>query len=258
MPLDADVVKDIFKAAGKDTDTPLAQALMKEMEKEGSVAAAHAILEGNKDILKDAFKHQAAELGKSGLRAGRDLGKGVFSWKGITTAAGTAVTVGGYYIIGKGILGAHNAQDSETCHDKCLTGNNTDQTPYAIDSKTPDPNCPAGTTDCESYCSVDDPGACSTKNNLARGEAQCSGLGMAECVENAVGGAFDSWENFWGTFGTSITYLGYGLAVFLLCIFVYYTVKSFAVTRVGNVVGKAKSAGESFGRKKIPATGKEP
>jgi len=250
MPVSKEVVEEMLKRAGKDISTDTAQALMEDMMEKGSVAEAHALLDSQKAFLKKTFMHSLEDSSKSGLGF---VAKIPFSWKGITAVAGTAGTLAVQYLMTKGILGVHNAQDPTECHDKCLTGKNTDQTQYAIDSKTPDPNCPSGTTDCESYCSTDDPGACSRKNNLARGKSKCSGLAMAECVGTAAGDAFDSADKFWETFGTSLTYLGYGLAVFLMCIFVYYTVKSFAVTKVGNVVTKAKSAGESFGGKKVPA-----
>jgi len=74
------------------------------------------------------------------------------------------------------------------------------------------------------------------------------------CAGDAAASAFDNANAFWDAFGDKIIYLGYGLSILLVCVFVYYIAKTFMVTKVGNVFTKAKRVGESMGGK--PQTGR--
>lgn len=200
------------------------------------------------DLLEEQVGENVSRVGGSIFSLSRDaedvaaesMIKKVGKFTGIDSLADVAKYAAGGLIAWK-MLAVNQAQDPDACKTKCLAGTNGDQTQYATESDTPDPNCPSGQTapQCKMYCSTTDPGACSRKNNLARGSAKCGGMGMLDCTADAAGGAFDNARKFWDTFGTSLTYLGFGLFILFILVFVYYTAKTLMTTNVNKAISVA-------------------
>ena len=227
------MVTDYGKREGRALSKDSAENLVKKMT--GQIPSAA------QDLMQDDFKLLAKRTIRDALeQGGKDMvkkgGEG-----GITKLAGNVIKYGGAILIAKQWLAVQQSQSPDECKTKCLAGTNGDQTQYATESKTPDPNCPSGQTapQCKMYCSTTDPGACSRKNNLARGTAKCSGTGLFECTRDSADDAFSSFHDFWGAFGGSITYLGYGLSILFILILVYYTAKTFMTTNVNKAISVA-------------------